>query len=97
MVTPRWFIYVIVVVVSLVKLTTMIKREIRGRKWDLEKNFDWYKSQYPKLVGDSSIECYSCSGKNVHLRDMGKSSKVTMNSHICAICGEELYRSVTPR
>jgi len=84
----------ILAVVSLIKLIAMFVKERRGRTWTAERDLDWYRRAH----GDGGeIRCYHCSGKSVAIREMSRTVKEILNSHVCATCGAELYRSKTSK
>lgn len=93
----RWFFYRLVGIVSIIKLVAMLVKEIRAGKWDRERNFEWYKGAYPGHVGEDWVKCHNCSSRTIHIRDVAKTLKAFLNSHVCAHCGLELYRSKTLR
>ncbi len=93
----RLIFYRILGLVAIVRLVIMLIREMKGRSWDKARNLGWYKETYPNLAGDGWVACFSCSGKNIHIRDTITTTKAVLNSHICQHCGTELYRSVTPK
>lgn len=85
---------VILAVVSLIKLVAMLVKERRGHTWAEERNLDWYRRQHG-IEGE--ILCHQCSGRNVAIREASRTVKEILNSHVCATCGAELYRSKTPK
>ena len=68
----------------------------RKRFRDARSGFDRFKAAHPESVRDGRISCPKCSGQRVFVRAIGHAvNGEVLNSHVCAACGAELYRSVS--
>lgn len=57
--------------------------------------FDQFLSRNPDLVKDGKISCPKCSGKDIFVKEIGKTPTSLLNHHICKTCGTTLFRSST--
>lgn len=55
------------------------------------KDFEWYKSSYPKNLSGGRVSCYNCGGSRIHVRALMQ--KTYMREHFCTQCGTPLYYS----
>lgn len=57
----------------------------------LEKNYQWYRQQYPESILGKKVLCNSCGSDSVRVR--GLMQQTYMREHFCGRCGQVLYFS----
>jgi len=59
-----------------------------------EKTLEAYKHKNPDSVRNGKVSCSKCGGSNIWMKQVSRSPRGVVHSHLCRQCGSELYRSV---
>lgn len=58
------------------------------------RSFDDFKAKHPESIKDGKVHCPNCQSDSIWLKEIGKTPRSILHSHVCRQCGTELYRSV---
>lgn len=83
------FLGIIAIILIVIGLSwfTHFRPLLQMKKW----NFDWYRAEFPALVGDRGVRCYKCNSSNIFTERLMQG--IFMRAHICRQCGTKLYYS----
>jgi len=54
-----------------------------------------YLAAHPECRTSLGVKCCHCGSASIFIRKAGQLPTKVLNSHICRVCGQELYRSET--
>ena len=80
-----------IVVALIIYMIFIIKRQMDH--FTDGRSYEDYKIKHPTHVKDGKVYCFKCNTHDIFLKQVGNTTRMILNSHVCRNCGIELYRS----